>query len=320
MPSHRNFASALAVSAIAMLAAVACFSAAPSECIEAAEAADLPDEVIEQLRNPGDLNAIERAALNRALSQAGVDDVCEVASDATGFGDVSDTPRPDNSDAGDDDERDEPEKPKDGVEAIKQTITAQNSARIPEDDEHRRRCRFWALNNLQPVVYAEFSKLDPGSMDDLDRILWRTKLHNNDHLGYYDDELARYEDTPLLLPRNPGIYCRDYWAEQINRSNAELRNHRFEAQCRFDLERLIASKYRRLADAANYQIHSQEEDDLLYDTPNQYVRILQWLDIRGDELLASDNPPYLILQDQSRHLHAYYANEIITEDLLGVIQ
>ena len=81
MPSHRNFASALAVLAIAMLAAVACFSAAPSECIEAAEAAGLPDEVIEQLRNPGDLNAIERAALNRALSQAGVHDVCEVAAD-----------------------------------------------------------------------------------------------------------------------------------------------------------------------------------------------------------------------------------------------
>ena len=65
---------------IALTAAVACSGATPSECIKAAEAAGMPDKVIEQLRNPGDLNAIERAVLNRALSQAGLDDVCEAAS------------------------------------------------------------------------------------------------------------------------------------------------------------------------------------------------------------------------------------------------
>lgn len=46
---------------------IACFDVSPSECKEAAEEAGLPDSVIEQLRNPGDLNPVERAALNRSL-------------------------------------------------------------------------------------------------------------------------------------------------------------------------------------------------------------------------------------------------------------
>ena len=54
------------------------FNAAPSECIEAAEDAGLPDSVIDQLRNPEGLNALERAALQQALNRVGIDDVCEI--------------------------------------------------------------------------------------------------------------------------------------------------------------------------------------------------------------------------------------------------
>ena len=53
-------------------------SAAPSECIKAAESAGLPDKVIEQLKNPGDLNAIERIALRKALEKAGLDRLCSL--------------------------------------------------------------------------------------------------------------------------------------------------------------------------------------------------------------------------------------------------
>ena len=81
MPPVRFGIFIAATLAMVLLATTACFfNAAPSECIQAAEEAGLPDDAIEQLRNPGDLNAIERAALNRILSRAGVDDVCEVAS------------------------------------------------------------------------------------------------------------------------------------------------------------------------------------------------------------------------------------------------
>ena len=105
--------------------------------------------------------------------------------------------------------------------------------------------KFWALNNLQPVVHREFTKLDPNSMDDLDRILWRSKLHRNDHLGYYKKP-DHSQDIPTLMPQNPGIYCRDYWAEPLNRSNANLRNHGFETQCRTQLEKNITKTYNSL--------------------------------------------------------------------------
>ena len=100
---------------------------------------------------------------------------------------------------------------RDEARAIANTSPSQEGARIPAD-EHRRRCSFWALNNLQPVVYSEFAQLNPGTMDDLDRILWRSNLYGSGHLGYYNNDRAAEDDSPLLLPRNPGIYCRDYWA------------------------------------------------------------------------------------------------------------
>ena len=63
--------------AAAVLAILACTSAAPSECVKAAEAAGLPESVIEQLKKPGDLNAIERVALREVLKKAGLDDICD---------------------------------------------------------------------------------------------------------------------------------------------------------------------------------------------------------------------------------------------------
>ena len=59
------------------LGILACTSAAPSECVKAAESAGLPESVIEQLKNPGDLNAIERVALREVLKKAGLDDICD---------------------------------------------------------------------------------------------------------------------------------------------------------------------------------------------------------------------------------------------------
>ena len=313
--SSRAFSFTATALVFALIATVACFNAAPSECIEAAEAAGLPEEALEQLRNPGDLNAIERAALNRMLSQAGIDDICEVASEAADSAEVPNSAPSDRPSPGENDERAESEQARDDGEPVQQTIAAQRSARIPEDDEHRRRCRFWALNNLEPVVYAEFTKMDPDSMDDLDRILWRTKLHRDSSLGYYDDDYAERGNTRFHVPGEPGIYCRDYWAEPLSRSNADLRNHGFERSCRLNLEERITQQYRHIADAVNYR--EDEDKELAFQIPNQYVRILRWMDISGGDLLDSGNPPYRILEEQSRHGYAYYdAYSIPTEEAL----
>ena len=312
----------ISVTALTVGLVVACsfFNAAPSECIAAAEDAGLPKSVIEQLRNPDGLNAVERAALQRVLRQAGIDDVCDVVMETApgtsrenerGDQTTADSgPTPEQRDGGTEVARDAQ-----GSEQRKQGPSGQLSgARISQDDEHLRRCRFWAMNNLQPVVYSEFAKLNPDAMDDLDRILWRSKLHGNNSLGYYDDDFDVSEYRSVLLPRDPGIYCRDYWAEPLNRANAELRNRGFETQCRFDLEERIRNQYRRLAESLNY---NDDENELVYNTPNQYIRILEWLDLSGGDLLNSDSPPYRILQERSRHPYAHSSDWIPTGDGLA---
>ena len=254
----------------------------PSPCIAAAQDAGLPDGIIDQLRNPGDLEASEWLDLNRVLQEAGIAAEC---------GEI--TGRPDG-------EAEDMEGSQPGGELPEEIPVSQeaehleapapsmeHSARIPEGDEHRRRCRFWALNNLQPIVFEEFMRLDPDNMDDLDRILWRSKLHPQDHLGFYDNGDARGDDIPSLQPRDPGIHCRDYWAEPLGPGNAGLRNHGFETQCRRRLEERMTGRYGQLANAVNYE----EESGLVYETANQYVRVLQWLDMSGAELLESGNPP-----------------------------
>ena len=52
-------------------------SAAPTECLDAAREAGLPDAMLDHIRNPGDMNALERVALRKALEAAGLDTLCQ---------------------------------------------------------------------------------------------------------------------------------------------------------------------------------------------------------------------------------------------------
>ena len=73
----KRWLAALAVSLIAVLSLAACStSAAPTECLDAAEDAGIPENLLEHIRNPGELNALERIALRNALNAAGLDDIC----------------------------------------------------------------------------------------------------------------------------------------------------------------------------------------------------------------------------------------------------
>ena len=301
--ASKRVLSTMASAMVILATTLSCINASPSECIQAAEEAGLPDEIIEQLKNPGDLNPAERFALNQAVRKAGIADACRKVSGEQDK-ELTDTELLQPDEEEDDTELTEsPERP---------TPTTQLSARIPEDDEHRRRCRFWALDNLQPIVFEEFSRLDPDNMDDLDRILWRSKLHPQDHLGFYDDDDARGDDIPSLQPKDPGIYCRDYWAEPLGPGNADLRNVGYEAQCRRRLEERIANRYSDLASRASHD----EDNEMVLKTHNQYVRVLQWLDMSGDELLDAGRPPYIILMEQSRYPYAHMGDRIPNEDFL----
>ena len=180
------------------------------------------------------------------------------------------------------------------------------------DEEDRRRCLFWALNHLQPVVYQELKNTDPRNMDDLDRILWRSALHGNYHLGYYH-RLDRPLDEPAPLQhRQPGIDCRSYWAEPINQRNAELRNDDFERGCRQTLREHAIEGYQHLAYVANEDPSNQS--GIAYRMPNQYARLLQWLDIPGQDLLQSENPTYRILEVQSANPYAHRTDWFTSRD------
>ena len=64
---------------VTLLSTVGCStSATPEPCIAAAEKAGAPDEVVEYLKRPsGDLNAVERIAVRKALEKFGLGDACE---------------------------------------------------------------------------------------------------------------------------------------------------------------------------------------------------------------------------------------------------
>ena len=339
-----NFGSIAVVSLLVGLG-IACsfFDAAPSECVKAAEDAGLPDRVVDQLREPDGLSAIERAALQRLLVKSGIDDVCETSQEQSGSSDpVTDGLNPiakigtfDNEGLSGSSETE-----KDDVSGIDVPSVVENDQAFDKkgqsesgetgkddapgvsapsvleddrvfDEEHLRRCDFWALNNLDPIVYMQFADLDPDTMDDLDRALWRSKLNPEGNLGYYAAGTGT-ETGSNMFPREPGVYCRDYWAEPLNERNADLRNEEFESQCRYGLGKAIISSYDRLQDWVN----EQPENGVIYRTPNQYARIMGWLEMSGNDLLDAENPPYRILEDQSRHRYAYFLDWRPTDEKL----
>ena len=124
--------------------------------------------MIEQLRNPDGLNVVEQAVLQRVLVQAGIDDVCdaglsisETMPGAPRSGEQGrSTPDTGNPIRQADDSSDSTENNRDDARARANTSPPREGARLPAD-EHRRRCSFWALNNLQPVVYSEFAQAEP---------------------------------------------------------------------------------------------------------------------------------------------------------------
>ena len=54
-----------------------------------------------------------------------------------------------------------------------------------------------------------------------------------------------------------------------------------------------------------------------WETPNHHVRIIQWLDMSGDEPLDAGRPPYIILTEQSCYPYAHMGDPVPDEDLLA---
>ena len=141
--------------------------------------------------------------------------------------------------------------------------------------EKRRWCKAWALDNLEPIVYDEFLDLDPLNMDDIDRTIWRDRLRNGS--------------------------CSMYGREPLNAGNADRRNEQYKESCLNKLVQLVDSKWDTIAEAAY-----ERDNPVAYEIPNQHVRIMRWMHLTGEELLAMDEPPYELL----KRLHGQdYASE-----------
>lgn len=136
--------------------------------------------------------------------------------------------------------------------------------------EDKRWCQAWALDNLSPLVYLEFGKLDPTNMDDFQRTVWRERLSSSS-----------------------GKTCMVYGAERLSKANAHKRNHQYEGDCLSGLVQAAARQWPILAEAA---AREDEDDTTAYDTPNQYVRVLRWMHLTVDEMLEMVDPPYELLK------------------------
>ena len=171
--------------------------------------------------------------------------------------------------------------------------------------EDQRWCLAWALDNLKPHIYAEFAKLDPRTMDDLDRTVWRPRLKGNSPHGYYQT-LPTYSHgyhvpKPTSWANMVGT-CWMYWSEPLSETNADKRSFQYEAECLRRVARDVDATWeRRTSAAASYETP-------VYEIPDQYVRILRWLDTPGHELLDMDEPPYEVLKRLSDKPWAYATN------------
>ena len=147
---------------------------------------------------------------------------------------------------------------------------------MPDD---QRWCQAWALDNLKPHVYAEFVKLDPERMDDLDRTVWRSRMPSSSSPTH----LYEYGPPKPITSQ----LCWMYWAEPLSKANADQRNQKHEAECLRNLLQHVDSEWDKLASTA-----VRYDETPAYKIPNQYVQVLKWLDTPGPELLEMDAPPY----------------------------
>ena len=161
--------------------------------------------------------------------------------------------------------------------------------------ENIQRCKHWALQNLEPIEFSKFERLNPKTMSDLDRILWG-KMIGNPYKRYYNFETVGEETE----------WCLDYWSEPLSERNAHKRNEQFRDECRYlmvDKALTYENDIKDYADNAreNYGV------DVAPVVVNQYIRVMNWMDIDGKELLQmSETPLNLVRRLLENRAEDYY--------------
>ena len=65
-----------------------------------------------------------------------------------------------------------------------------------------------------------------------------------------------------------------YWSEPLSKANADRHNQRYAAACH---QRLLQHADSRWDELASHAV--RHSDTAAYETPNQYVRVLRWMEI-----------------------------------------
>ena len=104
----------------------------------------------------------------------------------------------------------------------------------------------------------------------------------------------------------PSEWCHAYWSEVLSPANAYKRNEAWKNQCYLRLARSIEETNERFGEAIY-------DEDAPRNTINQYVRIMNWMDISVEELLRMDETPYELMM----RLTKMYSNDSGEYDYLS---
>ena len=163
------------------------------------------------------------------------------------------------------------------------TPTAQDYAN--ERIEYLTRCRHWGMENLGGIIYSEFIRLNPYDMTDLERVLWRKSL----------DEQVSWGDSKSWFGYfgEGNRWCRDYHTEIISEHNAHKRNAQYKDQCYAGMIVSAVELKEFFDDSAAWEI---DQGQRLADNPiNQYLRVLNWIEIDGIDLMNMPERPRELL-------------------------
>lgn len=177
------------------------------------------------------------------------------------------------------------------------TTTPVSAKRTEEiKDENIQRCLHWALQNLKPIEFSRFEQLDPYGMTDLERILWGEMI-----------ERPRSRLGGFWFAKGSAAWCADYWSEPLTEENINKRNEQYKDGCDLSIVSQ-ASKYEK--DVRDGSTKSAQND---YSIPpimvNQYIRIMNWMDISGEDLLNMDEPPIALVERIFNQRDEIYSDE-----------
>ena len=145
------------------------------------------------------------------------------------------------------------------------------------------RCDYWAMDSLGGVRYARFATLDPANMSDIERALW----------GH---QLGRAWEDPIYL-RDVSKWCKDYWSEPLSPLNADKRNEQYRSWCWENLDREADEFNTQMGDYIRQAEEKKQGDVIAPRTAvNQYVRLMNSIDIPGRDLLTVPERPHELIR------------------------